>query len=503
MILLHYNNQMIEDEEMCRVFDQLVHLNPQSNGDYTWDELGMAHLFVDLYGEDLKYCPDLGAWFIWDGTRWGRQTDAGVVKDRIETMLNLLLHYAKDIISFVPGYAMQKEFTKFVQSLRKVATFNAILEAIKMNSRIRFLATDWDKNPYLLNTPACAYDLRTMKPVEERDSVLLTQVTECNLEPTFPVCERWYRFIDEIMCGDKDKARFLQRALGYSVLGINREECMFVAYGQSTRNGKGTLFSAIQGVLGKEYAQGADPDLICESKTGKTTDFNSAQPGLRKLVNSRLVVMSESDKGVRLATASIKAMTGRDTMTTRGLYEDSFDFVPQFKLWLNTNYLPAVTDDTIFNSDRIWVIKFLAHFDEEHRDLDLKSVFADPKNKPTILAWLLDGMKDYMAQGLNPPEVVRDDTFEYRDRYDKIGNFLRECTVPSPDSNWIQAELYKTYCSWCCRIDNKINPMVASLFYTELELRGYNPVRLNGEWVYRGIKPKTRTGDESPIITLV
>lgn len=33
------------------------------------------------------------------------------------------------------------------------------------------------------------------------------------------------------------KADFLQRALGYSMLGMSNEECMFILHGKTTRNG--------------------------------------------------------------------------------------------------------------------------------------------------------------------------------------------------------------------------------------------------------------------------
>lgn len=107
-----------------------------------------------------------------------------------------------------------------------------------LKTMVRLSATDFDADPYLLNTPACAYNLKTMETVPDRESRNLTQVTTCNLNTLAKPCKRWYSFIDQIMSHDKEKAAFLQRALGYSLLGINREECMFIAYGSQTRNGK-------------------------------------------------------------------------------------------------------------------------------------------------------------------------------------------------------------------------------------------------------------------------
>ncbi|MDY5541323.1 MAG: hypothetical protein SPF60_07910, partial [Lachnospiraceae bacterium] len=46
---------------------------------------------------------------------------------------------------------------------------------------------------------------------------------------------------------------------------------------------------------------------------------------------------------------------GSDTLNARFLHENSFDFRPQFKLYVNTNYLPVITDMTVFTSDRVLI----------------------------------------------------------------------------------------------------------------------------------------------------
>lgn len=356
---------------------------------------------------------------------------------------------------------------------------------------VRLSLKDMDNNPYLLNTPRHAYDLKTGGIVEDITPFNITKKTTCPL-PDFltPTCERWYSFIDEIMSGDKEKAAFLQRALGYSILGVNREECMFIAYGSKTRNGKGTLFSTICTVLGEDYADSAPVDLICESKNGRSTDFNAPQPTLAKLVGTRLVTMAESAKDVRLDAASMKTMTGRDTLVTRDLFESSFSFVPQFTLWLNTNHLPAVTDDTVFSSNRIWVIEFNQHFDEKTQDKDLKEIFALPENRPTILKWLFDGCYDYMKNGLNPPDCVRKATANYREMHDRIGNFIKECCTVGNDQKVVRGALYAAYRAWCCKSENKYNPMGSTTFYNEIAMRGYSIQKAN-EWYVMGLTVKT------------
>lgn len=84
-------------------------------------------------------------------------------------------------------------------------------------------------------------------------------------------------------------------------------------------------------------------------------------------------------------------MTGNDTLNARFLHENSFDFKPQFKLYVNTNYLPAITDMTLFSSGRIVIIPFDRHFEEWEQEQNLKAEFSKPEIASAILNWLIEG----------------------------------------------------------------------------------------------------------------
>lgn len=485
------NGRIIEDEALSQLMEQLVAMRPHRSQDYTWDDIGMATLIADLHRDDLRFCPQNARWYLWDESCWRKQTDTGPVSDLLQTILNLLMMYCSEMKLTGEDPDLMDEYAKYIRSTRKYNAMKNILEVLKTNSQIRISLWDMDSNPYLLNTPNGAHDLKTGERYAEGETRKqnVTKKTSCNL-PDFATvpCTRWEQFIREIMGGDAEKASFLQRALGYSILGVNREECMFIAYGSKTRNGKGTLFSTIGTVLGQDYADSAAPDLICEGKNGKSTDFNAAQPALAKLVGTRLVTMSESSKDVRLDAASMKTMTGRDTLVTRDLYESSFSFVPQFTLWLNTNHLPAVTDDTVFSSNRIHVIEFNEHFDGSQQDKDLKEIFALPENRPTILKWLYDGCRDYIENGLNPPQSVITATEAYRKLHDRLGAFLEDCCDIDPEAKVVRGNLYAAYRQWCCRAENKYNPMGSTTFYNEVAGRGFGPRRQSDGWYITGLK---------------
>ena len=84
-------------------------------------------------------------------------------------------------------------------------------------------------------------------------------------------------------------------------------------------------------------------------------------------------------------------MTGNDSINARYLHENSFDFKPQFKLYINTNYLPVISDMTLFSSGRVVIIPFDRHFEEWEQDKSLKEEFSKPEVQSAILNWLVDG----------------------------------------------------------------------------------------------------------------
>ena len=165
----------------------------------------------------------------------------------------------------------------------------------------------------------------------------------------------------------------------------------------------------------------------------------------------------------------LKSLLGRDTITARHLHQSEIEFTPKFKLFMNTNFLPLITDSTLFNSGRINVVTFDKHFSEAEQDKTLKSRLREPENISGILNWCLDGLKKYYKDGLKPPKAVKVATNEYAKESDKIGNFIAE-RLEESDKNSAASEIYKEYQSWCkdngYGVENKGN------FFAELKTKG-------------------------------
>jgi putative DNA primase/helicase len=272
----------------------------------------------------------------------------------------------------------------------------------------------------------------------------LTKISEVVYNPEAR-CERFDRFVDEIMSGDQERARFLQRSLGYALSGDTRFECLFILYGATTRNGKGTLMESVLRVMG-EYGSTVRPETISMKQ-----NISSQNPteDIARLAGIRFANISEPSRGLLLNAAQVKSMTGNDTLNARFLHENSFDFQPQFKIYMNTNYLPVITDMTLFSSGRIMIIPFERHFEENQQDKTLKQTFVAPENQSAILNWLLEGHCAVKREGLNLPESVRFATERYRHESDKVGLFIEDEMEPISNAEERTSAVYDRYKKWC------------------------------------------------------
>ena len=302
----------------------------------------------------------------------------------------------------------------------------------------------YDQDIYLFNCKNGTLDLRTMEFREHRPEDFLTKVSPVTYDPEAD-CPRWRSFITEIMQGDKARADYLQKAIGYALTGDTRMECLFILYGPTSRNGKGTTMESILRIMG-EYGKNADPTML-------QAKFNNQSGGpseeIARLAGSRFVNISEPEKKITLDAALTKRLTGNDTITARYLHENSFEFRPNFKIFINTNHRPNITDLTLFESGRIKIIPFDRHFEENEQDKDLKSTFAKPENMSGILNWMLEGYKMFRSQGLAMPDSVVQATMDYQMFSDKMGQFFDECIEEKEGSELRRGAIYTRYKEWC------------------------------------------------------
>jgi putative DNA primase/helicase len=222
-------------------------------------------------------------------------------------------------------------------------------------------ANQLDEKRSLLGVQNGAIDLSdgSLKAPTQRDYI--TMLASIVYDPA-AACPVFGKFLDRIMGGDAELIAYLQRVIGYSLSGYTSEQCLFFLYGAGA-NGKSTLLNLLRDLLGPSYCKYTPTETITV-RPGKT----GATPELARLPGARTVMTNEIEDNSWLAESLIKQMTGGDPLTARNLYQDYFEFVPQFKLFIAGNHKPIIRGDDIGIWRRIHLIPFLVTIPQEERD---------------------------------------------------------------------------------------------------------------------------------------
>jgi len=253
------------------------------------------------------------------------------------------------------------------------------------------------------------------------------------------------------MEGRASVARYLQKAIGYSLTGDTSLECLFIMYGPTTRNGKTTTIETILRLMG-EYGRTAKPDMLASNFRGPSNGAPSED--VARLARARFVGISEMEQKLTINASLTKQLTGNNKITARFLHENSFEFRLQAKIFIDTNHLPNVNDQTLFESGRIKIIPFNRHFEEHEQDKSLKSTLTDDSSLSGILNWAVEGYRLYKSEGLDEPDDVKSATAQYRQDSDRISQFIDAWLEEGRDEDGNRYEVstkaaYRVYSNWC------------------------------------------------------
>lgn len=422
------------------LYDKIMKL-PRHPENFAPNDRGNAELFAELFGDICRFNITAKEWYIYREGYWQADTGGMQTSRLVKDMHRQLIRYSATI----NDEAVQKPFLDNLNRMSRLnVRENMIKDARDLNC---FKAEELDKNQWLFNCRNGTYDLkngyfRKHSPndlISRMSNVFYDENAEC------PVFEKFY---DEILMKNSDKKRFLQTVFGYSLTGDTSEECFFILYGATTRNGKGTLMETIAHMMGGDagYAATAQPETFARKQN---RDSRQASGDIARLKGVRFLNVSEPPKGMILDAALMKTLTGRDTITARHLHEREFQFIPAFKLCMNTNYLPQVNDDTIFGSDRIRVVTFERHFSDTERDRTLKDRLREPENISGLFNWCLKGLERWKSEGLYIPGTIKAATEQYRQSSDRQATFFNECMIADSSASVKAKDVFDVYRAWC------------------------------------------------------
>jgi putative DNA primase/helicase len=269
------------------------------------------------------------------------------------------------------------------------------------------------------------------------------------------------QLLEEVFDHDAELIDFVQRAAGYTLTGDISEKLAFFCYGPAD-TGKSTVLNTFTDMMGT-YATTKDFETLLLGRANL-----NATAGMEGI---RLAVAGESRVGSIWNDAVLKRLTGGDTIEARRLYHESFNFRPQFKIWLASNDLPSLRDSTGAAISRIApipIFKTFARNGELAKELE--------RELPGILAWAVQGaVRWHNGERLTRlPSASAELLEDYREEQDVVGWYLRERT--SPGGPTLAGELYSDFKQWGDAIGLRTYELPnANSLGRDLKRRGFTP----------------------------
>jgi putative DNA primase/helicase len=447
----------------------------ESPGSLYQTDLGNARRLVARHGDNIRYVHASRTWIIWDGPGW-HVDDKGRIDE-----------FAKDTVEAIFAEADkvpdEGERRRLRQHALKSQSFNRLKATVKLaesDPKIVLSPDALDANPWLLGVRNGVVELHTgsFRPARRDDYV--TRRAAVAFDPGSR-CPTWLQFLDAVTGGNKELIAYVQRACGYLLTGLIREEVVFVLSGTG-RNGKSTFRETLHALLG-DYAIGADAGLLVARQTA-----GGATPDVARLHGRRLVAINETAENDRLNEARVKFLTSNDKITARNLYEKPFDFTPTHKAFLTTNHKPIVqgTDEGIWRRIHLWPFNLMIPAEKVEKDFRERRLLPE---LPGILNWALEGLAAYCREGLNPPACVLAATEEYRQDMDLVGQWIDERCELDAGACTPSSRLYNDYAQWA---PNEVGWAIKRpRFGRDLAARGFKPKKgTNGRREVCGLRLK-------------
>lgn len=370
------------------------------------------------------YVEGLG-WHYYDGARWA--------VDARETQINALL---TELLKICWAEAMSDQ--ELASDVKASMTATGSTGILSLASRQLF-AQKVDADPWLLNCRNGTLDLHTLELRPHDPADLITKVTGAAYIPD-ATSQTWTKFLESSL-PNADVRGFLQRFAGMCLIGRVVEHVLVIATG-SGRNGKSVQARALSGALG-DYAITASNDMLVASRYGQRSAGELASR--MRLRGTRLAVMSELEKGDKLAESTMKSLTGGDTIEAKFMGQNPVQFDPSHTFFMLTNDLPKVDADATAVWARMRVVPFEVSFEgrEDHTLEERLEADVD-----AVLTWAVDGLRAYHRIGLAAPDAVTARTDAYRADSDPLRSFIADECVFHPRATVSKADFATAYSKW-------------------------------------------------------
>ncbi len=396
-------------------------------------DTGNAERFAKRANGDLLYSFVWNKWLYWTSRRWTIDTSGAAMR-----LSKAVARSFYRLAAECNDAEIAKSYSDFARKTEKVERRKAMVELAKSEHGMSVSPAQLDQHPMLFNCTNGTLDLRSLALRPHRREDLLTKLCTTSYKPEAK-CPRFLEFLERIL-PDPEIREYVKRFCGYSLTGDVSEQVLQIGVGGGL-NGKSTLYCAIQNVIGASYAiQIASELLLAKDRDSHPTE-------LADLFGVRLAIGTETPRGRVLNEALVKVLTGGELIRARRMREDFTQFQPSHKLVLVTNDMPRVETGSFAIARRLHVVPFDVRIQPHEIDKRLpQKLKAESEG---ILTWCVEGCREWLERGLDPPEgvLIRQTKLQIERR--PIEEFVASIVVRKRGSRTRAADVYAAFVRWC------------------------------------------------------
>ena len=420
---------------------------------------GNGQHLVDLYCGNLRYVAARKNWIVWDGLRWHRDNEDRLIRSAYRRVRKRQEMHAQTLLQRAAAEpdnkALRAVANAWISWAKRSGDTSPVKNAIEMarhsyvhDEPVVLSAMKLDGYPHLLGCKNGVIDLNgtfdggefdiDVRPPRKEDYV--TYNTNVDYIPWRVLASDdgdrldafliWQEYLDEFL-PDMELQLFARKVLGHMLIGENPEKKIVFLFGPRD-TGKSTLIGAVSGALGDYYGT-VDMHLF------KQKELN---PGLVRAVPHRIVGMSEMEEATKsgiIDANMVKKLTGNDKIVAELKYSNEiYEGRPQFTALIACNNPPKIPNADPALYERLLVVPL------DHRISSAKRRYERQQEIERIcgvavLAWLIEGWKDYKREGLQYatwPQRVRDQNRTFLGELNTVQTYIAQYLVKAKHDEW-------------------------------------------------------------------
>ena len=404
---------------------------PADPADYAFDDDGNARHWLDMFQGHAYYVPEHNEWIMWTGVEW--VLGEGIAIRSYELVKKRQVNYARQLRQRArqllladdpegkPAKALADRWTRWSERSGMVGPKEAALKTAANHAILH--ESEINKDPFLLGVANGVLRLHEDGSVSLNDMskdnfiTLNTGVLYLPWSELDEDAELLENTIEQWLPNPKLRL-FVQKLVGYSLLGDNRERIAVWLQG-TTGTGKSTFLNTVMAALG-DYAGPVDLSIFRGDR--------HTNPALVTALPRRIITASEASQSNVLHADVFKRITGGEAISAELKYSNEMvNRVPCFTPWVATNSPPSMPGADIAVRRRTIVVPFDVQITEDPQ-LGYR-LRTSPGVRVAMLSWAVEGWRMYCEEGLGLEEVpdeVKESGESFSNNLSDLAAFLHE-----------------------------------------------------------------------------